>query len=298
MPNHQPNLRSLLFIIVTLAAIVVLAAGLANFELQPGRPFPFAVPGGDPSGGGSDAPFGGLAALLSWWGLLIVAALVGLVGLWILTFILRPQARAYLLSRLAGYTLLAVLIYALFNALQDRLPTLAREPQPPGEIALSEQPASASETPTLPAFITRPPPWLVTGVTLLVVTLLLVAGWRLWPRQFLRRPASPAELLAREARQAVDSLRRGGNLRDTVLDCYSKMNRLLQEQRGLERPPAMTPREFERHLREVGLADEHIRRLTRLFEHARYSAVTASPQDEDEAVACLSAIVAAYGQPV
>ena len=74
------------------------------------------------------------------------------------------------------------------------------------------------------------------------------------------------------------------------------MNRVLQEQRGLERPKAMTPREFERYLLEMGLQDEHIRRLTRLFESVRYGTNAATPQDEREAVACLSAIVEAYGQ--
>ena len=74
------------------------------------------------------------------------------------------------------------------------------------------------------------------------------------------------------------------------------MNRLLREQHGLERKKAMTPREFANHLSQIGLKDEHIWRLTRLFENVRYGANRPSQQEEREAVACLTAIVEVYGQ--
>lgn len=81
------------------------------------------------------------------------------------------------------------------------------------------------------------------------------------------------------------------------MECYLKMNQVLQEQQGIERQKAMTPREFERHLTAVGLTNEHIRQLTRLFESVRYGANAPGQQEEQEALACLSAIVKSYGQP-
>jgi hypothetical protein len=66
----------------------------------------------------------------------------------------------------------------------------------------------------------------------------------------------------------------------------------------LQRQEAMTPREFELLLAGAGLRDDHIGQLTRLFERVRYGGAAASERDEQEARACLSAIVQAYGQPV
>ena len=56
----------------------------------------------------------------------------------------------------------------------------------------------------------------------------------------------------------------------------------------------MTPREFEQYLANSGLADAHIRRLTRLFESVRYGAGPPSNAEEREAMACLNAIAQEY----
>ena len=57
----------------------------------------------------------------------------------------------------------------------------------------------------------------------------------------------------------------------------------------------MTAAEFARHLEAAGLPSESVQRLTHLFESARYGANRSSRSDADDAVACLSAIVAACG---
>ena len=102
---------------------------------------------------------------------------------------------------------------------------------------------------------------------------------------------------AQEARQAVQTLAAGSDLKDTVLRCYRDMNRALSQQRGINRQQAMTPREFAAYLAGIGLRDEHIQRLTRLFENVRYGTYTASERDKREAVDCLNAIVRVYGGP-
>ena len=108
--------------------------------------------------------------------------------------------------------------------------------------------------------------------------------------------ASPLERLAVEAQQALADLQSGGDLKNTVLRCYREMSRILSEERGITRPRDMTPREFEQRLAAVGLRDEHLRRLTRLFERVRYGARQAGEHEEREAVACLGAIARTYGR--
>jgi hypothetical protein len=103
------------------------------------------------------------------------------------------------------------------------------------------------------------------------------------------------ELLALEAQRAIETLQAGSGLKDTVLRCYQEMSQVLQEQRNIQRQKAMTPREFEKHLAEIGLRDKHIRQLTRLFEGVRYGDNVSSERDKREAMDCLRAIVRTYG---
>jgi hypothetical protein len=53
----------------------------------------------------------------------------------------------------------------------------------------------------------------------------------------------------------------------------------------------MTPREFEARLATAGLREDHIQRLTRLFEAVRYGTQSPGKREEREAVDCLTAIV-------
>jgi hypothetical protein len=93
---------------------------------------------------------------------------------------------------------------------------------------------------------------------------------------------------------AIADLQSGSDLKDTVLRCYVRMSQVLSEQRGITRPLDMTPREFEQQLAAVGLRDEHIGQLTRLFERVRYGARPAGEREEREALACLTAIAHMY----
>lgn len=281
-------------------AIILLAAGLSDLELQPGQTFPMGVLGEHPSTGGS---LGGLPAIrlpfARYWPVVIVLLFIAIFGLWIITFILRPQARKRMLARLISYILIFLTIYLFFNLLWSL--DLTPFPNPAGKTSSSEvvtEPAGqAEERPAPPSFIVDPPQWLVGLIVLLTMTALFSLIWLLWR---LRRPvseASPLDLFVREAQQTIDELQTGHDLKDTVRRCYRDMHRILSEQRGLERQAAMTPREFEAYLTELGLRDEHIHRLTRLFESVRYSPQTPGQREEREALACLNAIVDAYGRP-
>jgi hypothetical protein len=139
--------------------------------------------------------------------------------------------------------------------------------------------------------VPNPPWWLVLLVSLGLSALILGGSLLLWRRY--RRRSSPLELVAKEARKTIDELRGGADLKEGVIRCYFEMNRVLKEQRGLKRQQAMTTREFENHLNEIGLPELHIRRLTRLFEKVRYGAKDLTRVEDREAIACLSAIVQA-----
>ena len=126
------------------------------------------------------------------------------------------------------------------------------------------------------------------GVALLLTVLVVGIAWSVWRRN--RRSQHPLERLAQEAQSALDALWAGGDLRNVVIRCYLEMSRVVSEQRGIQRGPAMTPREFEHYLEEKGLPGEPVRQLTRLFEEVRYGTTLPDENAKHQAVASLTAI--------
>jgi hypothetical protein len=96
-----------------------------------------------------------------------------------------------------------------------------------------------------------------------------------------------------QARAAIESLEKGSDLRDVVLQCYAEMIRVVREQRGLRRDRTVTAREFTDYLVAAKLPEQHVNRLTSLFEKVRYGSKPAAQGDELEAIASLRAIVRA-----
>ena len=138
------------------------------------------------------------------------------------------------------------------------------------------------------------PPWWVAlamaiGLALFVSAVLVTTAWLIWRSRF--KPPDSLEQLAREAQGALDALKGGADLKDTVIRCYFEMSRVLSEERGIRRERAMTPREFERRLGELGLPEQHVVQLTRLFEGVRYGSRVTGEREADQAVASLTAIV-------
>ena len=81
-----------------------------------------------------------------------------------------------------------------------------------------------------------------------------------------------------------------------ILDSYFRMSRAVQKWRGLARHQAMTPSEFAARLEQAGLPGEAVRGLTRLFESVRYGEHKSTPDEINEAVTCLSAILHHCGE--
>jgi hypothetical protein len=272
------------YLCITIGALVLLAAGLPQLSFRPGRSF--ALNGGQAQGGASDIARPG-AGDISFWRVLFALIFLALLVYFVIAVIFSAQLRREVLRRIAAGLVAVLLFYMLFSALRGGSPQLAPQatgtPQPP--------PPVVGEPP--PAFVAQPSQGLVVAVSLALAALLLAGIWFFWRRARTPERESPLAALAREALADIEA---GGDVHDTVLRCYLEMNRVLSEQRGVERQRAMTPREFERYLAASGLHDEHIRRLTRLFEGARYGARRPGEREEREAVACLTAIVRVYGR--
>ncbi|MEN9935524.1 MAG: hypothetical protein RLZZ387_2103 [Chloroflexota bacterium] len=270
-------------------ALALLAMGLGGIELQPGKPFALSGPS-QGGGGGGGASLDIRLVLVAFIWICLIVSVIGLI--------VSPSLRRQLLRAIPVYLVWGLLIYLALSWLYSQAmspgappaaPPLAADnlPQPPPEVA----PAVP------PAFVSSPPQWLVLAVSLAVGLLAVAAVWLVARAARRPRPESQLAQLARGAQSALIGIESGEGLRNAVLRCYAEMSQVLAEQRGVQRDKTVTPREFETRLIAAGLRDEHIRRLTRLFESVRYGSREPGPREEREAVACLQAIVEAYGRP-
>lgn len=285
MERHK--LQKLGILAAAVAALLLLAAGLHNITLAPGRPFRLETP--RPFGGGAGGGVG-TGEVPGWISGVFIAMLVFVV----IAILVSPALRRDLLRNLPLYILWIIGIYLLTSNLQNMAqPALPVEvAEPPGGVPVEGEPTAIE-----PIVAPQPPEWLVFAVSLLIVAVIGVALWLIWRRMQRTKKRDPLTLIVDEARDALADLRSGGDLRDTIMRCYAEMVRVLSQERGIVRDATMTPREFEQRLLSAGLRDEHIRRLTRLFEMVRYSPRQPGEREEREAETCLESIVNTYHTP-
>lgn len=298
--------RPILILIGITIALMLLAAGFSNFELLPGEPFPFSIflPQGQDGPRVNPPSFRLPSSFLEIFILLGLVFLILLLVLWIITFIIRPQARKRMLQRIITYFILLLLLNAALGFVQEL--NFANLDEAGRQVAQGQEEDGLPEEslPEPPGFIANPPRWLTVAISALLVGLILAVGWYLWRRRnallarSAKREAGTLDLFVQEAEHTIDKIHHGDDLKHSVLNCYRAMTQLLSEDRGIQRDKAMTPRDFEHHLTNIGLTDDHIRRLTRLFEKVRYGGSNSTPAEEREAIDCLSAIVRVYGRSV
>jgi len=270
---------------IAVAAMVLLPAGLSDIELLPGQPF--YIEAESQLGGGEFGPLPGGEFLLLLARAFFALALLSLPFL-IIYFIISPEFRKRVLRMLVSLLWICAFYIVLTRVRPDLFDV--------GE-GMRLTPSQGQPLSSVPAadFVANPSRWFTLvaalGLAVLLAALLVGTAWFIWRR--IHRPASPLEQLAQQARDALESLRAGDDLKNTVIRCYFEMVRVLDEQRGIKRQMDMTPREFEIRLESVGLPDEHVRGLTRLFEAVRYGAKDVGENEERRAVACLTAIVEA-----
>jgi hypothetical protein len=270
-----------------IVTLMVLASGLAGLTFRPGHMYDFGalrLPTGvpTPAPAADNRPPTWLSVVVT---LLILATLLYLV----INLILSRKFRREMIIRTISILIFIMLAYLVLSALRGNP---SEGDRPPDATPVPPAPPLSGEP--FPAFVANPAPWLIIAVSATLAALLIGGIWLLWRRTH----ASPPSLtrLADEAQTALANIQAGADLRDTVLRCYREMGQILSERHGIERPRDTTPREFEQQLTAVGLRDEHIQQLTRLFERVRYGARQANEREEREAVVCLTAIVQAYGR--
>lgn len=293
-PARTPSQKQRVFILlgIALALIITLASGLELLRLDPGRNLlqllNFRMTGNTGTGT-SDAT----------WMLIILRAVSTLASivlpLYIIVSLFSKKGRQRLLLNLI--TLAAVLFFStlLRNATRDKVQ---------GAIGINnteenaEAGAGILDGLSLPEFVPDTAAMLATVIVLAAMLALagiaIIAAWWVLRK---RRPPQPNAIhdIAVEAQSAIDTLRAGGAIDETVQKCYREMCEILQRERGLTRSYAMTASEFEKSLRTKGVPHDAVRQLTRLFEDIRYGDKAPGEPERALAIDSLSRIASVFG---
>lgn len=230
------------------------------------------------------------------WKQLVVWVVVFLIVL-IVSTILSPELRRRLIMNFLRFMAIFWGLYFLATNYGYLFKGLA---------LIGEQPAQHAADPganAAPAPVFTPPqvsPALTFLISLGVALALAGLVWwfnRWWKRrQAFLAMQRPLDDIANIARSSLDDLAAGRAWDDVILDSYFRMSRAVGKRRGLARHHAMTPSEFAARLEQAGLPGESVRGLTSLFEKVRYGAHTSTPDEINEAVTCLSAILHYCGE--
>jgi hypothetical protein len=281
--NSKKKTRLLVYILITIAAMAALAGAMEGFNLQRGMPIleigvfeqgpgiaDFVLPGGE----------------LFFYLMQGLLALGLILSPFVIIHLMRtPQGRRRLIIYVTIIVVGLLAIEYLHSIREEREEVVMEE----GEaLPFVYNPDSFVEKVA--------PPDITAGVAIAIAVLLAVGVTiGLW---LLLRPQRPQygedshlEALAKEAQLAVDSLIAGGDLKNTIIQCYARMSSLLQEERYIRREDAMTPREFIGHLEGKGIPSRPVRQLTRLFEQVRYGRQEVGANDEQLALLSLTEIV-------
>jgi len=288
LPKLNPKLKRIFVIVLAglgVFVMVLLASGLQNVELKPARLF-FTY-----EDNRSDL-FSGFKQIVENVGSLSLGEMLLLIGGFVVLFVLMlamlsPEARKRVLLTILRVGLTS---WAIFYALSKFRPEGIFEVDAPSAALEQGSPVVVTPPPYTPPVI---PPWVNYIVSFLVV--LIFAGIGFWLYRLLRPPQHQFHGLAHAARTALKDLSAGRDWDDAVIRCYVRMSEALDQERGLHRQEAMTPREFASRLEQAGLPSDPVRRLTRLFEKARYGGQKSNQEDVNEAVTCLTAILHAVG---
>lgn len=274
---------------VLLLGIAWLAAGLPGMHLQPGQPFrlPDAEQEAVEALGGMTGVQRGFIILR---GLLAAAFII--YPIYIIVSLLTKQGRQRLINDMIRLAVIGLLLYLLHKRGADIFQNMG----PAANLSVLGIATPGADVP-LAVFDAAPPNWIPTallagGAALLAILIGSIAWWWFMPDH--RQRAEPTDLrqrLSDEAGQAVQAIQSGEEFQDVVLRAYYRMERILAEQQGLERPQGMTPSEFAESLGRQGFPKGAVGDLTHLFEAVRYGGKQLAPDAQQRAVNALNAIV-------
>jgi hypothetical protein len=271
--------------------LVMLASGLGDLRFSPGRALPqerttpFQISIERIAGEIASIP---IWKLVVFWGLVLVLVLI-------VASLFPPAWRKKLLRYFLRYAVFVLVLFYVVKNFHLYLPGLSL-----GNLAGVDK-SSPGTGQAAPAAFTTPQvsPLLLFGISLgviLAIGLIAFLIGRTWQR---KRRTGPAALelggFAEIARVSLADISSGRKWEDAIINCYARMNEVVSNQRGVLRGKDLTASEFVTRLEAAGLPGDSVRRLTRLFEAARYGAGQASQAEISEAVACLTTVLHACG---
>ncbi len=278
--------------LVAIGLLITLAAGLSQVSFvgtRYERPSEGSAPGRLPEREGeASSP----QPSPPWWTDLVLIAAGTLLIASVIFLILNPKDLKEVVQRAAVLSLWMVALYFIIWRLREMNPI-----RDLAELPVESAPAPSGPAQALPSFEQfQPPAWTTFFFVLTLLVLLGLLAYRLRRAWKERRAESSllTEELAALSRRAAEDIRAGAILSETILRCYQEMCQVLSAHTRIEIARAMTAREFEKKLAAAGIQEEHISRLSRLFEWARYSDSKPTPAQEQEAVAALEIIARVY----
>lgn len=281
--KSDQKLLNVLFVSITIGAIMLLSAGISNLELSFGEPFTF-LRSPQSTSGPPNFMTGGEALINV---LLVLFAVVQLLlPFAFIYFLFSREMRKHVFRALFSLLWIFALVFLVRSG---RYPFMPAEVQPIDQFPRTESLTNEVE------LLAQPAQWLVITVTIslavILATIIVLTIRFLWIRN--RRKQSQLQKLVDEAQEAIEALHAGEDLKDTIIRCYYEMNHTLIEQRGIHRTQAMTPREFQRELVRIGFPSDDVGELTRLFEMVRYGSKIPGEAEETLAIRSLASIVEA-----
>jgi hypothetical protein len=280
----QARLLSIFSSFVGIIALFLLVASMVNLEFKSGESI-------DPDNSGMLMPtnFIETTDLLVTIFLSIIVIMVPLIVV-LLAFSL--EARKLLSRNLKGLMVwLVILLIARFVAIQieggDNLILIPGDST--SQTNLMDTSSSSGETGVLETYTA---PDFSNGLGyILGFTIVFVIGiviFIIWERNRLKK-----DDLGIIALKTLDEIKAGRQWEDAVIQCYAQMNAELKRKRKIDREGSMTPSEFAQILISSGLPEIPVKKLTSLFEHARYSGGGSQTSDANGAIQCLTQITRA-----
>lgn len=280
MKLHK-RLWALLSMGLALTSIMILSAAIDDLEFLPGRPFKIGFESID-SAGEADVDTDDYALTLH--RILLVGYLVCIpIAFLLISPKKRKRVLLFLVSLFFIFVFLDRITIYLLRFMGDAL-------QLPVEALLSLPGLDFGGS--IIQFTPSAPQWITTIVSSGIALLIVIAVFFLVRRLFSHR-SLPADPIRNAAQNALETLREGADLKDTVVHCYREMGQVLIKKRGITRTIDMTPREFEKSLLHTSLPHEALYQLTRLFEEIRYGNKTPGQKENRRAIRCLRAIIKA-----
>lgn len=278
-PNNKKGI--ILFFVLAVVGFLLLAAGISNVDFSQRNEIPEFFQGEDaaetpaaPEPRADVLP--NLAPVLQD----LAAAIFVMLVIFGIMFYLWPEytkdmIRRYLVGAIWLMSFVVLLYYLreidFFNFLSE-----------------FEAGSGSAAAAVIPDFVRNPSLWLAFLVGAGLLMSLALGGFLLYTRLAAR--LTPLAQIRFEAKETLQEIRAGVDLRNAIVACYFNMCRILVEKQRIEREQGMTPREFAVRLADSGLPATQVNRLTRLFELVRYGTHDFTPAEAEEAIACLSAI--------